>query len=323
MPNCKVSVIIPVYNVELYLSECLDSILNQTYNNLEIICIDDCSSDNSLSILQDYAKKDLRIKIIHNIRNLGVAVSRNIGINSSHGQYICFLDSDDVIQSRAIETMLDDAVKKGSDVVVTRSIAFTSSDDENEKLRVQRISEGLTIRVKKEMKVNSSNFLEPIDYISCIPCGKLFKLEFVKNNDIKFIASKFIHEDMGFWIKLCSMSPLITFPNKSYVSFFYRQRPSSITTNPNNRKIEFNHIKAVIYDALKYIKNHHSKFEYKEYKNELKKSRIYYKYFQRESNFLGKLTNIFSVKNQYIDDKKYKILTMLGIRIKHRIRVSS
>ena len=99
----KVSVIIPVYNVEPYLKEALDSVINQTLREIEIICIDDCSTDNSYNILEEYAKKDNRIIIIKNEENLGVGISRNKGIRLSKGEYIGFVDGDDYIVNNYFE----------------------------------------------------------------------------------------------------------------------------------------------------------------------------------------------------------------------------
>ena len=89
----KVSVIIPVYNTENYLRKCLDSVINQTLDDIEIICINDCSTDNSLNILKEYASKDERIKIIEFKENKGASVARNTGIAESNGEYIGFLIS--------------------------------------------------------------------------------------------------------------------------------------------------------------------------------------------------------------------------------------
>ena len=90
----KISFIVPVYNVEPYLSRCVDSLLNQTYENIELILVDDCSPDNSKSIMESYSKKDSRIKIIHKT-NGGVSSARNAGIEAATGKYICFVDIDD------------------------------------------------------------------------------------------------------------------------------------------------------------------------------------------------------------------------------------
>lgn len=120
----KVSVIIPVYNAAQYLERCLDSVINQTLKDIEIICINDCSTDNSLEILEEYASKDNRIKIIDFKENKGVAAARNAGINEAQGEYIGFVDPDDYIDSdfyaqlykKAYETKAD--IVKGNDINV-------------------------------------------------------------------------------------------------------------------------------------------------------------------------------------------------------------
>lgn len=120
----KVSVIIPVYNTEKFLRKCLDSVCNQTLQDIEIICINDCSTDGSLEILREYARKDNRIKLIELLENCGAAKARNIGIDIAEGEYLGFIDSDDYIDldfyenlyAKAIETSAD--VVKGSDMLI-------------------------------------------------------------------------------------------------------------------------------------------------------------------------------------------------------------
>ena len=102
--NPKISVIIPVYNVEDYLEECLDSIINQTFKDLEIICINDGSQDNSLNILEEYAEKDNRIKII-TTKNQGLSAARNRGLENITGDYVYFIDSDDYLELTAFEEL--------------------------------------------------------------------------------------------------------------------------------------------------------------------------------------------------------------------------
>ena len=101
----KLSVIIPVYNVENYLRECLDSIINQTVKDIEIICVDDGSTDSSPDILKEYQNKDSRIRIITK-ENGGQASARNLGIKEAQGEYIVFIDSDDFIESEMLENLL-------------------------------------------------------------------------------------------------------------------------------------------------------------------------------------------------------------------------
>ena len=120
--NHKISVIIPVYNVEKYLKRCLDSVINQTYKNLEIICINDASNDNSKCILEQYSKKDIRIKLFDNAKNVGVSAVRNMGLRIASGEYIYFLDSDDWIEPDYIEIMLGTALLSKSKVVLNTQI---------------------------------------------------------------------------------------------------------------------------------------------------------------------------------------------------------
>ena len=101
-----VSIIVPVYNTEKYLSKCLDSLIKQTYKNLEIILIDDSSTDNSIAICKDYQKKDERIKIYQK-ENGGPASARNYGLEKARGEYILFIDSDDYIDIKAVSLLID------------------------------------------------------------------------------------------------------------------------------------------------------------------------------------------------------------------------
>ena len=107
-----ISVIVPVYNVEEYLPKCLESIINQTYKNLEIILVDDGSTDNSGIICEDYAEKDKRIKVVHQT-NLGISAARNAGLDLCSGDYITFVDSDDYIECDEIEVLVDQIVPNG------------------------------------------------------------------------------------------------------------------------------------------------------------------------------------------------------------------
>ncbi|WP_445457884.1 glycosyltransferase family 2 protein [Flavobacterium sp. HNIBRBA15423] len=116
-PNVLVSVIIPVYNVEKFISEAIESVLNQSFESIEIILVDDGSNDNSLIICEQYLYKDSRIKLIKQ-KNFGVSIARNNGLNSALGEYIFFMDSDDTIDSEFISTSYNIAKKKDSDIVI-------------------------------------------------------------------------------------------------------------------------------------------------------------------------------------------------------------
>ena len=112
MNSVKVSIIIPVYNVEKYISQCLDSAINQSLKDIEIIIVDDCGSDKSMDIAKEYAKNDNRIKIIKNSQNQGPFTSRNNAVLVANGEYLVFLDSDDFLDLRACE-IASNATKDG------------------------------------------------------------------------------------------------------------------------------------------------------------------------------------------------------------------
>lgn len=112
----KVSVIVPVYNAELFLRECMESLVSQSLSDIEIICIDDCSTDESLSILQEYQSRDERIRIICNEVNMGAAASRNKGLDEAEGNYVQFVDADDYLDTNTLENLFRTAESRKSDM---------------------------------------------------------------------------------------------------------------------------------------------------------------------------------------------------------------
>lgn len=162
----KVSVIIPVYNTEKYLRKCLDSTCNQTLLDIEIICIDDCSTDNSLNILKEYSSKDERIKLIEFKENKGAAVARNLGITEASGEYIAFLDSDDYPEkSNFYERLYNSAIENDADI--TKG-AYKNSDD-------GFVDETINAKILE----NKNNFCSTY-------CSAIFRNDFIKGNSIKF-----------------------------------------------------------------------------------------------------------------------------------------
>ena len=113
----KISVIIPVYNVEKYLQKCLESIVNQTFCDWELIAVNDGSSDKNSDILRQYAEYDTRIKVI-NQQNSGVSAARNAGLDVAKGDFVCFIDSDDYVHPQMLELLLNAAEKENADVAI-------------------------------------------------------------------------------------------------------------------------------------------------------------------------------------------------------------
>ncbi len=178
----KVSVIIPVYNVEKYLRECLDSVVNQTLKDIEIICVNDGSTDSSLKILEEFALQDNRIKII-NQENQGAGAARNNGMNSAQGEYLLFLDSDDFFDLRMFEKLYNKAVSTNSDITVCEYYNFNQQTKE--------ITEGQSLRKKcvvphKEIFSYKDCPQSILDSVMPAPWNKLFKRDFIEQCGIKF-----------------------------------------------------------------------------------------------------------------------------------------
>ena len=249
----KISIIIPVYNVEKYIAECLESVINQTYSNLEIICIDDCGSDNSMKIVQEYADKDNRIKIIRHEENSGLAPARNTGLNNADGDYILFLDSDDYLMPDIIQKMYDKIKSTDLDFVNSSSKAF--ADNPNDKALVKKSEKAyLDYKGFDGYKVTLDNLEQTLLKLQCLAWGKMFKTKFLKENNIKFINENVTFEDNGFFLKILSCMP--KFSTLRDIGIMYRINSYSLTANMDrsgNRQKKMAHVNAVMKDALEYI----------------------------------------------------------------------
>lgn len=133
-----VSVIVPIYNVEKYLAECVDSILGQTFQDIEVILVDDGSSDRSGQMADDYAAQDTRVKVIHK-ENGGLSSARNAGMKVARGQYIYYCDSDDYISRDAIEILYDTAIRNDLDMVLFNADSFVGKEDVGKEALMQKI----------------------------------------------------------------------------------------------------------------------------------------------------------------------------------------
>lgn len=277
--NPLISVIIPVYNTDKYLKECLDSILNQTLKEIEVICIDDKSTDNSLNILEEYSKKDSRIKIIKNKENTGQAVARNIGLKEVKGEYISFIDSDDKIDLDTYEKLYNFSKGK-QDVILFNMVRL---DDKGNitpsELHLKSIKE----------TIENTNLLKSEELIyDTTTCNKFVKTSFLKENNIKFIDR--LYEDILFSMELFTQTDSIGILKE--VTYYWRRRESlnkSTTQDRTNIKNITDRIfitKSVI-ELFKYDERYESvlkvlyykllEFDFKYYINQIDKGNDEYK----------------------------------------------
>ena len=213
-----VSVIVPVYNAEKYLARCLDSLLGQTYGNLEIICVNDGSPDNSLAILHEYAAKDARIKVIDQ-PNRGVSAARNAGLACASGDFISFVDSDDALVPHCYETCM----KHAADDVDVVAFSFAKVFGENKKEAQKLPFEG---KMRFEEGMLSRQFWNA--------AFKLFRASALKKYGMTF-REGFIYEDLEF----CARFFMVCMPTVYYINeplYDYWQNPGSIISNTAARK---------------------------------------------------------------------------------------
>lgn len=227
----KVSVIIPVYNVEKYLNECLDSVVNQTLDDIEIICVNNGSTDNSLAILESYANSDDRFKIITQT-NKGMGSARNVGFKNSSGDYIYYVDSDDFIELNMLEELYKNAINNNSEIVVSKIARFNDFSD-----KIDYSIPGFDFENQFE-GVDFDNFvfnyIEIKHYVlnaSFAPWMKLFKRDLIEDNNLYFIES-IAFEDVLFHVQSILIADKISFsPNFFY---HYRNNPNSIINTSSN-----------------------------------------------------------------------------------------
>ncbi|MBQ3006127.1 MAG: glycosyltransferase [Clostridia bacterium] len=217
-----ISVIIPVYNVEAYLRECVESVLKQTYQNFEIILVDDGSTDSSGDICDEYAGNDERISVVHQ-KNGGLSAARNTGLAEANGKYIYFLDSDDYITETAFEKLLEIAGKDNSDIVFFDAVSFADTDDftvNQNYVRNNKYQTDCGLNIFCQMTKNK-------DFHSAVYL-MLFKKRFVDNNKLHFVPG-ILHEDMVFTYQALCLAQVVS--QCSEALYHRRYRKNSIMTS--------------------------------------------------------------------------------------------
>ncbi len=237
----KVSVIVPVYNVEDYLNECIDSLINQTLKDIEIICVDDGSTDSSSKILSSY--EDERIKIITQ-ENQGLSSARNTGLEHVSGDYIYFIDSDDILCENALELMYNTSEEKSLDLLIFKLINF--DNDTKEKFESAYYNMEYLIESVGDNVFSHSDVSDYIFDIAVTIQSKFFKKDLI--GDLRFIEG-YIFEDNPFFIETFLKAGRVYFLDE-YL-YLKRSRKGSITTTHNDKFFDFIPISEILIDISK------------------------------------------------------------------------
>ena len=216
-----ISILVPVHNTQKYLEACLTSIKNQTYNNLEIICIDDCSTDSSYEILKEYERKDNRIKVIHKA-NAGVGEARNSGLDVATGDYIGFVDSDDFIDENFYEKMLNSIIENNADLCMC---GYKYIYDNGEKIYIEKnlpnVNSKTIFKYFFETNIVKSKNAIVSDGIAGFVVRLLVKSSLVKNIRFKKFV---IAEDLLFLLTLIKDDVKICVVNENLYNYYIRPR---------------------------------------------------------------------------------------------------
>ena len=243
--NPLVSVILPIYNKEKYLKKCLDTIINQTMHDIEIICINDKSTDNTSTILKEYSNFDNRIIIINNEVNIGAALSRNKGIDIARGEYLFILDADDYFEDNYFKTMYETCINNNAEVGVCDSYWGT-----NIHAKVFADCESVNILPSKLKCFAPSDYPDILFRLFLeVPWNKIYNRKFIKKYNIKFqnITNS---NDVFFSQIVLALSNKISYINKPFVHYRY-STGNQISTNRNKMPYEIAKALQHLYDRLR------------------------------------------------------------------------
>lgn len=281
-----ISIIVPVYNVEKYIKECLDSLIDQTYKNIEIIIVDDGSTDKSGKICDEYEKKNKNIKVIHK-ENEGLGFARNTGLENAKGEFVTFVDSDDYVDNNFIEELYNNIIAKNVDICKS---GFRRVNDSHNTSLI-RVYDDYVYNKEETRSVFLPRMIGSLpdkkDSIEMCVWGSLYKMAYIQANKLKFPSERvIISEDLFFNIdyvekinKACTID---------YIGYNYRCNPDSLTKKYRKDRFEA------------------SKYFYLELKNKLEKLGYNEEIFLRLSRiFLVYIRMSLGQENHKVSNKKY------------------
>lgn len=244
--NEKVSVVIPVYNIEKYIKKCIDTVVEQTYSNLEIILVDDGSTDKSGEICEQCAQKDFRIKVIHK-ENGGAADARNVGIKNTTGKWITFVDGDDYISKELIEQLMLITLKNNADVVITNLI------------KVNEFEERITIKNEsnKEEELTSEQAIEEMLYQKKFDSGLPAKIFAKKLFEDIILPVGNLYEDIAILPSIFNKANKIVYSDFIGYMYFFRDTGTTRSDFKKEKMILID----VCLDIKRFVKNKYPKIE--------------------------------------------------------------
>lgn len=314
----KISIIIPVYNAGKTIHKMIDSVINQTFKEIEIIIVNDGSTDNSLVVCESYATKDQRIKII-NKSNEGVSIARNIGLEYAKCDYIMFVDADDWLEPNICELMYNEMIKEDSDLVICNHIIERNCGSERVSFNAhQKIHYENDVKYKIVLSLIEEDKNDSIHERASFrsPWGKLFKRKLILEKKLSFDKDLSIGEDFIFdlqYLMLCDKVIIL----EEYLYHYVKNSESALGKYKSNAMITY---KELLLKLEKYLKDY---FQEHEYLSRLNKLKIKYLLFcidnemrkENRKNILEKrrdIINLCSDEIYRIPSEYYKTHTLGG-----------
>ncbi len=274
----KLSIIIPVYNVENYLSRCLESILNQTFNDFEIICVNDGSTDNSPAVLQKFKSNDERIIIIDK-KNEGSGVARNAGLSIAKGDYVYFVDGDDWIEENSLDKIILKAAELNTDILIFGGLSYYNNKGKNGGYSADKLPKQYLNKVFSSKDIKKDIFKFP-----STAWTKLYRREFLLKNNIKFQDIKVGQDQLPFFHSMIKAERIALLPENIYC--YRKNRKGSAMTV--KKKKSFSPI-YVFYGIEDMLKSENLLDDYK--------SIFVNKYLSKATSWLGKFQD--DLKHDY------------------------
>ena len=239
MKNPLISIIVPIFNMEKYLDKCIQSLVNQTYKNIEIILIDDGSSDRSGEMSNEWTKRDERIKVVHK-DNAGLGLARNTGLENATGDYILFLDADDFLDTLTVQTLVERHNNSNVDSIFFGWKRYYNSGKIEEHWQKYRDEsfEGNEIISKVLLEMVAATPDEPEDrYVFMSACHCTYSMELIKRYNVRFVSEReLISEDLVFNIDYLRYASKVEFI--PYCFYFYRDNTQSLTSVYKKERFE-------------------------------------------------------------------------------------
>jgi glycosyltransferase involved in cell wall biosynthesis len=312
MTDPKVSIIIPVHNTELYLRQCLDSIVNQTLNEIEIICVNDGSTDGSLNILNEYAARDKRIRVIDK-ENGGQGLARNIAIKHASGEYLGFVDSDDWVDSNMFMELWASAKKFEADVTICEFSHFNQDTG--------RISQPEWLKLPVDTKFDNTSFnwedIREIGFqINSGPVNKIYRSDFINRFNIEFSKGIYYQDIIFVYASILNAKKISLVRKPLYLYRYARQ--GSTTSDKGKKQFDIFIALSQLQDVVERIQNieklniDFTEFKFRQYLYHFNEVRLRYK-----KEFWIRIKSEYNELDKETRDTAFKKIPAIKFGIEH------